>query len=94
MIEEEFNKDQAIIKEVEKLVSFKMFERINYEIKESCDTVNFRFEDKPEGEKQKDPELNIWVDQYTCGCGAGDCFHGSVYIELPNKKWLVWDYST
>ena len=92
--EERLKKDNGVLNSVKQIVTKDFMKKINTEIKEMDNNYSFRIKDEPQGNKQEDPDINKYVDQYTCGCGLGDCFHGSVYIQLPNKKWLVWNYTT
>ena len=39
-----------------------------------------------------DGKIKVWVDQRSVG-DSGDSFEGTVCIELPDKKYLVWSYS-
>ncbi len=91
----EFEKDKKILKSVKKQVSSKLYKEIEYEIGESEGGFNFKIVDKPNGEYQNcnDDKIKVWVDQTMNGGYSGDSFAGSVYVELPNKKYLAWDYS-
>ena len=88
---EQERKDKKILREVLDLVDLETFYKIMQELSD-CWCYNFRYTDKPIGEKQKLRKLDIWVDQCRNGGITGDDFGGTLSILLPNKKYLTVDY--
>lgn len=89
---EEYAKDQAVLEKVRELVSDDVFENIEYELTESENPSNYRIVDEPVGDFQDTTPLKVWVDQNTGGGYSGDSWYGTVCVELPNGKYLMWDY--
>lgn len=88
-----YEKDKKILDNIKNKVHVDVFESIKYEIKESENASNFKIVDSPIGEYQRTNEDNVkvWVDQYSVG-DTGDSWAGIVSVELPNGKYLMWDY--
>lgn len=85
-------KDSKVLDYVKELVTAEFFEDIEYELDESDHWINLRIVDKPEGDLQKAEScFKVYVDQHSVG-DTGDSYAGTVCIELPNKKYLIWDY--
>ncbi len=84
------SKDTELIRQLKKQLPKKLFHSIVTEIHESENWSNLRFVDKPTGVYQRDHGcFGVWVDQY---CEGEDCYSGYVYVELPDGKYLAWDY--
>lgn len=88
---EQYAKDTAIIRQIKKQVPKKLFRQIVSEIHESDNWSNVRIVDTPTGKNQSlgKSRNNVWIDQY---CEFEDCYSGHVYIELPDGKYLAWNY--
>jgi len=85
-------KDYDILEKVKKLVSKEAFEDIENELEESEHWINLRIVDEPEGDLQKSEScFKVFIDQNSGGV-SGDSYAGTVCIELPNGKYLIWDY--
>ena len=90
---EQYIKDQALIETVKKQVSKRIFKEIEYEIEESDNYSNFRIVNTPDGDPQRKDIIKTWVVQCSVG-DSGDSFEGEVFIELPDGKYLTWQYWT
>ena len=90
--EKQQEKDYAVLMKVEELVSSEFFEQICESMEESEHCINYRIVDYPTGQLQGNmaDEFKEWVDQFDGQ--SGDDYHGYVYIELPDGKYLAWDY--
>lgn len=85
-------KDAQILNSIKKQVSAKFFEDIKYELDESENWVNFRITDELEGDLQMSEScFKVYIDQHSVG-DSGDSYAGTVCIELPNGKYLIWDF--
>lgn len=89
---EQYAKDQSVLESVKKQVSRELFETIEAQMEESEHYSNFRITDTmPEGKPQIEEGVNVWVDQHSVG-DSGDSWAGTESVELPNGKYLTWDY--
>lgn len=85
-------KDSKVLNSIRNRVSQMIFEEINYELQESGNWGNFRIIDNPEGDLQNsESSFKVYVDQHSVG-NSGDSYAGTVCIELPNGKYLIWDF--
>lgn len=88
---EQYHNDIQIIRNLKKKLPKKLFRSIVTEIHESENWSNLRIVDEPTGRHQGEHRCfgKVWVDQY---CEYEDCYSGYVYVELPDGKFLAWDY--
>ena len=92
--ERQNKKDQDVLDEVKKQVTQEVFKLIEIEIKETEGGIGFEIVDEKSGELDDCIEgIKVWINQWSVG-ESGDSFEGNVYVELPNKKYLKWSYST
>lgn len=92
--DEEYARDQKVWEEVKKIVTPAFFKLIEEEIQESEGGWDFKIVDEPEGVYQDSVDgIKVWVNQTENGGYSGDSFSGTVSVELPNKKYLQWDYA-
>lgn len=82
--------DMEFLEELKKIVTPEYFEKITYQLVESENTQNYRYVDKPIGDKQNEGDCFIWVNQHN-GMSGDDC-HGTVCMRIKDKKYLKWDY--
>ena len=61
------------------------------EIEQSEGGWDFEIVDKSIGEYEGNNGIKVWIDQRSVG-QSGDSFAGTVCVELPNKKYLMWHY--
>ncbi len=93
MEKEQYAKDTKVIRMIKKTVPKKLFKQISTEIWESDHFHNLRITDEPFGDFQglrNAKGIKVWVDQ--CTGLLGDDFSGTVCVELPDGKYLAWDY--
>jgi len=89
---DQYEKDQALLKRIKECVSSEYFKHIESELEESENPSNYRIVYTPVGEPQHDEEnhYTIWINQ-SCG-ETGDNYSGTVCIELSIRKYLMFDY--
>ena len=85
-------KDTRLLIRVKNRISKTTFENLLFELDESEHPSNYRIVDEPVGKPQENDELIVWVDQNTGGGYSGDSWAGTCCIELPNRKYFMWDY--
>ncbi|MCJ7616532.1 MAG: hypothetical protein MUO43_08355 [Desulfobacterales bacterium] len=88
---EQEQKDSRILNRVKNWVSNDLFENIVYELAESENPSDYRIVDEPIGKPQEEVGFIVWVNQ-NGGGHSGDSWAGTCCIELPNGKYLMWDY--
>lgn len=88
---EQYAKDQAVLEKIKKQVSKDVFEEIEFEMEESEHYSNFRIVNEPRGTLQRTDKIKVWVAQHSVG-DTGDSWAGVVSVELPDGKYLAWDY--
>jgi hypothetical protein len=88
---DQHSKDQEVLEAVKKQVSIEFFGFIEDEITESEHTTNYRILDEPIGDLERAEDIKVWVDQHSVGI-SGDSWAGAVCVELPDGKYLAWDY--
>ena len=88
-----FEKDENVLDNVKKSVTPEFFKMIEYEMKESNGGCNFRIINESVGDYDDCIDnINVWVDQMSIGYD-GDSYAGTVCVELPDKTYLIWDFS-
>ena len=86
---EQEQKDSRILNRVKNWTNYDIFKKILYVLDESENPRNYRITDEPAGGPQNEDEITVWVD--ICRC-SGDSWAGTCCIELPNRKYLMWDF--
>ena len=83
--------DVQIIRDLKKRLTKRLFRSIVTELYESENWENLRFVDKPTGTHQGEHRCfgRLWVDQY---CEYEDCYSGYCYVQLPDGRYLKWNY--
>ncbi len=93
MEREQHAKDAKVIRMIKKTVPKKLFKQISTEIWKSDHYHDLRIIDEPFGDFQEPGNskgIRLWVDQ-SVGI-LGDDFSGTVCVELPDGKYLAWNY--
>lgn len=85
------DEDKKLLDLLNDILSPDDFAAIEAEVIESEYAFNFRIVDTAVGDPQEEEGITIWVDQVPSG-DTGDVFTGTVCIELPSNKFLMWDY--
>jgi hypothetical protein len=89
----QFKKDIKILESIKDQVLPEVFADIDYELEESEHYVNLRIIDEPDGKLDRKTETGykVYVNQSSVG-DSGDSWAGTVCIELPSDKYLIWDF--
>ena len=90
-LDERYKKDQEVLDSIKQKVSPTFYKLIEQEIEESEGGFNYKIVDKPIGDFQNDYNIKVWVDQHAVG-DSGDSWEGTVSVELPDKKYLMWNF--
>ena len=90
----QIDKDNAILKQVETMVSAKDFEDIKAELKEDGYVYDFSIVDEPNGDKQNDEAFEngfSYVDQ-SSGSSC-DSYYGTVCIPVSQTQFFRFNFS-
>lgn len=92
-IEEQYKKDDEVMKSVKKMLSPEIFKYLEEELEETEGGSHFKIVNEPHGENQDYDKYELWVDQTTNGGYSGDTFEGCCYFKIGEIKYLEWEYS-
>ncbi len=88
---EQYHKDVQIIRDLKQKLPKKLFHFIAVALHESENWTNLEILDMPTGiNQQETKDFGMWIDQYVGYCG--DNYSGYCYVQLPDGKYLKWDY--
>jgi len=86
---DQYHTDICIIRCLKKQLPKKLFHFIAIALHESENWTKLEIVNNTTGKYQQESKaFGMWVDQYC----EFECYFGYCYVELPDGKYLKWDY--